>query len=92
MEPVSSALECFPAILQALTARPLQLPALTESFIMDLAAAVTTVTSDEALGDTTLSDFKARWALDIMLCSHRHTEVHGDVSTQRWHLYKSVQA
>ncbi len=69
LEAVSPALECFPAVLQALTARPLQLPALTERFITDLAAAVTAVTSDEALGDTALSDFKARQALDMMVFS-----------------------
>ena len=66
LDPVSSALESFPAVLQALTARPLQLPALTETFIGDLAAAVTAVASTEALGDTALSDFKVRCALNVL--------------------------
>lgn len=66
LDPVDSALESFPAVLQALTARPLQLPVLTETFIGDLAAAVTAVTSTEALGDTALSDFKVRYALNAL--------------------------
>ena len=72
MDPVSSAVESFPAVLQALTARPLQLPALTETFIMDLAAAVTAVTSTEALGDTALSDLKVRCALIVLPLSQSY--------------------
>ena len=64
-DPIGSAIECFPAVLQALTARQLQLPALAESFVVDLADAVTAVTGVHALADTGLTDFKV-----VMLTTH----------------------
>ena len=65
LDPVSPALECFPAVLQALTARPLQLPALPETLLVDLAAAVTAVTGAEALEDAALAEFKVRLPLSL---------------------------
>ena len=58
LDPVSPVIECFPAVLQALTARPLQLPALSESFIADLAAAVSAVTDSGAWDDIVLTTFQ----------------------------------
>ena len=71
-DPIGSAIECFPAVLQALTARQLELPALAESFVVDLADAVTAVTGAHASADTGLTDFKV-----VMLTPYWNTLLKG---------------
>ena len=66
LDPVSPALGCFPAVLQALTARPLQLPALPERLLVDLAATVTAVTGAEVLEGAALTEFKVSHALSLI--------------------------
>ena len=54
----SALLESFPAVLQALTARALEVSALSESFVADLADAVTAATSAGQAKYRDLADFK----------------------------------
>lgn len=58
LDATSAALKSFPAVLQALTARPLGLPALPESFVADLADSVTAVAAARGPAEEDLMDFK----------------------------------
>ena len=51
-------MKSFPAVLQALSARPLVMAPLSESLIADLADAVTAVTGANAAENTELLDLK----------------------------------
>ena len=57
----SALFESFPAVMQALTARALEVSALSESFVVDLADALTAATRAGQANDKDLADFKVEF-------------------------------
>ena len=69
----SQAVKNFPAVLQALSARPLKLTPLPESLIADLADAVPAVTAANAAEDAELLDLKVNKATRVLQIQAVHT-------------------